>query len=110
LKLKRHNPIWILGGDFNCLPDSGEIQKIKHDGFISLINDQQPTKASGLGGEANVILDYLFAGLDKYSIHAKIMQADFMNKLNQGSQTIIEGAMVSDHRPILGCLPVEVKS
>ena len=35
LKVNRHKPIWILGGDFNCLPDSDEINKVKDDGFLS---------------------------------------------------------------------------
>ena len=106
--VKRHRPLWILGGDFNCLPDSCEITKIKEDGFITLVNDQQPTKASGLGGETTIILDYLFAGLDKYSLDASVRQAGFMDKIDQNSKTIVDGPMISDHCPILGYLPVNV--
>ena len=107
-KMKRHKPVWILGGDFNCLPDSDEIRKIRSNGFFNLIHDHQPTKASGLGSEAGIILDYLFAGLDNYSIDATIMQTDFTEQLRQVSQTVIDGPMISDHRPISGYLPIKV--
>ena len=71
---------------------------------MSLVNDNQATKASGLGGEANIVLDYLFVGLEKYSIDKYI----FQEGAEKFSKTITDGPMISDHRPILAYLPLKI--
>jgi endonuclease/exonuclease/phosphatase family metal-dependent hydrolase len=44
-------PIWILAGDFNCMPDSWEIMNLLKMNYLDLNPDKGTgTKAKGLGG------------------------------------------------------------
>jgi len=65
----RHSPVWILAGDFNFTEDSEEYMYIKRRNFIDSVTPARKispwghgTKAKGVGNDATLTLDYVFAG------------------------------------------------
>ncbi len=77
--------IWIIGGDFNTLPDSEEIAVIRRAGFIDAIPDKRIEVADQGGGFSGgtgtkwslgdmdsppIVLDYIFCGLDQFTFPA----------------------------------------
>ncbi|HLO34279.1 MAG TPA: endonuclease/exonuclease/phosphatase family protein [Anaerolineales bacterium] len=100
---KRLPAIWVLGGDFNCMPSAPEIKALEGANFIDL----NPAKGTGTKGttvpieKATITLDYLFAGPAYYSIDPYLaMQAIRANPLPLAQYR------VSDHFPILADVPI----
>jgi endonuclease/exonuclease/phosphatase family metal-dependent hydrolase len=102
-KDKRLQAIWVLGGDFNCMPNAPEIKALERMNFIDL----NPTKGSGTKGttvpveRATITLDYLFAGPAYFSIDPYLaIQATNANPLP------LSQYRVSDHFPVLADVPI----
>jgi endonuclease/exonuclease/phosphatase family metal-dependent hydrolase len=100
---RRLPAIWVLGGDFNCMPSAPEIKALEQANFIDL----NPGKGSGTKGttvpieKATITLDYLFAGPAYYSIDPYLaMQTAGANPLP------LSQYRVSDHFPVLADVPI----
>jgi endonuclease/exonuclease/phosphatase family metal-dependent hydrolase len=99
----RHSPIWIIAGDFNCIPESIEYQTMVRRGFIDLvINKGSGTKAAGLGNEPTITLDYVFAGPRFEAIDPTYAGAHIGNNKVEVNQT----TKVSDHFPLIVRVPI----
>jgi hypothetical protein len=77
--------LWIIGGDFNTLPDSEEIAVIRRAGFVDVIPDKRievSDRDGGFSGHTGtkwslgdtdsppIVLDYIFCGLEQFSFPA----------------------------------------
>ncbi len=100
---KRMPSVWVIGGDFNCMPSSPEIIGMKGVNFIDL----NPNKGSGTKGssvpilEATITLDYLFAGPAFYSLDPYLAELG----LNVNPLPLAQYC-VSDHFPVLADVPI----
>ncbi|MCG8687610.1 MAG: endonuclease/exonuclease/phosphatase family protein [Desulfobacterales bacterium] len=104
--VNRHKPVWIVAGDFNFTPTSTEYQYIVKRNFISLIKDDPPTKAKGLGKSPTLTVDYVFAGPLYYSIDP----SDAKNRItNNRVESENDQIKVSDHYPMLVQVPILVE-
>lgn len=97
----RYKPVWIVAGDFNFTPESTEYAYIVKRNFISLLDGR--TKASGLGAEPTLQVDYVFAGPLYYSIDP----SDATNRVR--SNRVEEDVKVSDHYPMIVTVPILVE-
>ncbi len=101
-KFERRPAVWVLGGDFNCIPTSPEIVAMKQPNFIDL----NPNKGGGAKGTtvpieaASITLDYLFAGPAFYSIDPYLAE-----QRAQNNPLPLE-YRVSDHLPVLADVPI----
>jgi len=95
----RHEPVWILAGDFNSTKSSHEYKAIQDVNFMDVIKKDTATKAPGAGKEATLILDYIFAGPAFVSLDPLIMSAGI--KSNH-----VEDIRVSDHCPLIANIPI----
>lgn len=66
---KRHSPVWVIAGDFNFTEESAEYELIMRTNFIDTVPEDgkhsrwgRGTKASGVGNNPTLTLDYIFAG------------------------------------------------
>jgi endonuclease/exonuclease/phosphatase family metal-dependent hydrolase len=104
--IERPPAVWILAGDFNCMPTSPEIGSIQRMNFIDL----NPNKASGTKGKgvplkkATITLDYIFAGPAYYALDPY-----FVRKEIEGNPTPFTHYQVSDHFPIIAEIPIAAK-
>ncbi len=109
---KRHQPIWVITGDFNFTPESVEYQTMLRRGFIDLMPKRfahqsvshRPTKAKGAGNDPTITLDYVFAGprlaaLDPHHVEDGI----------QDNKVETEQVKASDHYPLIVDLPISVE-
>lgn len=100
---KKPSALWILAGDFNCTPDSPEIQKIERMNFI----DMNPDKGQGSKGQgfpenrAEITVDYIFAGPRHHVFETKSLQTVIQN-----NSTPLYHLTGSDHYPVLAEVPV----
>jgi len=100
---KRHSPIWILAGDFNFTEESVEYAYIKRRNFIDAIPTERKesqfgkgTKAKGVGNDATLTLDYIFAGPKFVSLDPMIEEKGL-----RGNEVIHDHIYrVSDHYPV----------
>ena len=99
----RRPAIWVLGGDFNCMPSAPEIKSLERINFIDL----NPAKGAGTKGtgfpikQATITLDYLFAGPAYYSIDPYLAV-----HATGANPTPLAQYRVSDHFPILADVPI----
>lgn len=101
----RHKPIWVVAGDFNCIPESLEYTTLVRRGFVDLVqNKGTGTKAAGLGNEPTITLDYVFAGPRFESIDPHYAALHTKHNRVQVNQT----TMVSDHFPLIAAVPIAV--
>ena len=99
----RHPPIWIIAGDFNFTPESIEYLTMVRRGFIDLIPSHSVgTKASGLGRDPTLTLDYVFAGPRFEAIDPAVAAEGI--KFNHVE--VSEDVKVSDHFPLIIDLPI----
>jgi endonuclease/exonuclease/phosphatase family metal-dependent hydrolase len=104
--LDRQPAIWILAGDFNCMPNSPELGSIQRMNFIDL----NPNKGSGTKGKgvllkkATITLDYIFAGPAYYALDPY-----FVRKEIEGNPTPFTQYRVSDHFPVFAEVPIVVR-
>jgi endonuclease/exonuclease/phosphatase family metal-dependent hydrolase len=98
--------IWVLAGDFNCVPQSHEVAKIQSMGFLDLNpNKGTGTRANVPGQAATVTLDYIFAGPQYASTTPYIIREQFKNN----PKPIYKVAIVN-HFPLLAKLALSVES
>lgn len=99
----RHEPLWILAGDFNSTPlspVSSEYKLIQDLNFMDMVpNKGCGTKAPGTGKEATLTLDYIFAG-PKFLALAPIITEGLILGNN------VLDIRVSDHFPMIATIPV----
>lgn len=99
----RWRPLWIMGGDFNCMPSAPELRMLKDMNFIDL----NPNKGSGTKGKgiplkkATITLDYLFAGPAYYSIDPFIA-----TKVTENNPLPLNDFAISDHFPVMANVPI----
>ncbi len=100
---ERHPPIWIIGGDFNFTPESVEYLTMVRRGFIDLIPSHDVgTKASGLGRDPTLTLDYVFAGPRFEAIDPAVAAEGIrFNHVEVNNEV-----RVSDHFPLIIDLPI----
>ena len=71
-------PIWILGGDLNGIPESDEVTMLTRARFFDLCRAKEfGTKRKHNGARAELTLDYLFAGVVHHGISEHV--APMMN-------------------------------
>lgn len=95
-------PVWVITGDFNSTPASPEIERMHRLNFLDLNpNKGKGNKASGLGKEESLTVDYIFAGPKFVALNPYIAEREI-----QGSPTPFTHVKVSDHFPILAEVPI----
>jgi len=105
-QFKRMPAVWVIGGDFNCMPLSPEISAMGQMNFIDL----SPHKGPGTKGDhvpivdATITLDYLFAGPAYYSLDPYLAKI-----ATDRNPTPLEPYKVSDHFPVLADVPLPSK-
>jgi len=102
---ERHNPVWVLAGDFNFTRESAEYQYLTRRNFVDLVTPE-PTKAAGLGEDPTIALDYVFAGPRYYSVNPRPSEED----LRRNRVLVNEELRVSDHYPIVATIPIVLNS
>ncbi|MBN1287054.1 MAG: endonuclease/exonuclease/phosphatase family protein [Anaerolineae bacterium] len=96
--------VWILAGDFNCVPDSAEIRTLQAMNFLDL----HPHKGAGTKGvglapsEATITVDYIFAGPKYVALNPFIAE-----QCVQANPKPLSNIAVSDHFPLIAQLPIE---
>jgi len=96
----RHEPMWILAGDFNSTPESQEYRMVKDLNFMDMVPDKGAgTKASGTGREATLTLDYVFAGPKFIALNPPLTEAMIQNNR-------VRDVRVSDHFPMNATIPI----
>lgn len=101
--IKRHEPLWVLVGDFNFTQESEEYESIKRMNFVDVIvpDKKAPgTKAKGLGKPATIVVDYIFAGPKFIALDPNITKIDHIeNCVDHDSKS-------SDHYPCIATITV----
>lgn len=99
----RHNPIWVIAGDFNFTPESTEYKKMVRGGFIDLIpNHDLGTKTSGLGRRPTLTVDYVFAG----PRFASIDPGFAAENITHNHVLYNDRVRISDHLPLIVSVPI----
>jgi len=99
---KRHEPVWILAGDFNFTGDSVEYDTIKRMNFMDVVYKKgSGTKASGAGKPPTLVLDYIFAGPKFIALDPLIAETSQLK--NNCVDTQPKG---SDHYPSYAMIPL----
>jgi endonuclease/exonuclease/phosphatase family metal-dependent hydrolase len=95
---KRHQPLWILAGDFNFTPFSHEYKTIQQNNFVDVVPEKSlATKARGLGNTPALTVDYVFAG----------PKSVYMDLDGNCENQVLHHTKVSDHYPM--CAKISVK-
>ena len=102
----RHQPIWVVAGDFNFTPSSVEYHRmISPGGFVDLVPDKKlGTKTSRLGRRPTLTLDYVFAATEFVSLDHEYLYAH----INNNRVIYDEFVKVSDHFPLAATLPIRL--
>ncbi len=116
---ERHQPVWILCGDFNFTENSVEYNHIMRRNFIDTTpvtkrtntilepnGDRvvhKGTKAKGAGNPATLTLDYIFAG-PKFIALDPLFSEEGM--LSAGNNVVEHKINSSDHYPVISELPL----
>jgi endonuclease/exonuclease/phosphatase family metal-dependent hydrolase len=96
---KRHQPLWILAGDFNFTPASREYETILKMNFVDVVPEKKlATKARGLGNTPALTVDYVFAGPTCIS----------MNIAGTCKNQVLHDTKVSDHYPMCAAISLEI--
>jgi len=98
----RHNPIWVLAGDFNFTRQSGEYTYLTRRNFMDLISGDHPTKSSGLGKDPTLAVDYVFAGPRFHAFDPTLAELDIQPNL----VIVNDFFRISDHYPIVAKVPI----
>lgn len=100
----RHEPLWILAGDFNSTPESPisyEYKLMQDLNFMDMVpNKGRGTKAPGAGEDATLTLDYIFAGPKFIALNPL-----FIESLIRGNK-VHDDIKVSDHFPMIATIPI----
>lgn len=100
----RHEPLWILAGDFNSTPESPvspEYKLIQDLNFMDMVpNKGKGTKAPGTGEDATLTLDYIFAGPKFIALNPL-----FIEGFIKGNK-VYDEIKVSDHFPMVATIPI----
>ncbi|MCP4367138.1 MAG: hypothetical protein GY797_03330 [Deltaproteobacteria bacterium] len=116
---ERHQPVWLLCGDFNFTENSIEHEYIMRRNFIDTtpqskrekqtepdptgkpgVIEHNGTKAKGAGNPATLTLDYIFAGPKFVAFDPIFTEAKMLNNTVEYSITS------SDHYPIISKIPM----
>ena len=96
---KRHQPLWILAGDFNFTPNSREYETIQKMHFMDVVPVKgSGTKSRGLGNMAALTVDYVFAGPESIS----------MNPEGIRNNHVFHQIKVSDHYPMYAKITLKI--
>jgi endonuclease/exonuclease/phosphatase family metal-dependent hydrolase len=101
--IERHEPLWVLVGDFNFTPESEEYLTIKHLNFVDVILPEKKapgTKAKGVGKPATIVVDYVFAGPKFISLDPNITQFDLLENC------VDHDIKCSDHYPCVATITI----
>lgn len=100
----RHEPLWILAGDFNSTPESPvshEYKLMEDLNFMDMVyNKGKGTKAPGTGEDATLTLDYIFAGPKFIALNPL-----FIEGFIKGNK-VFDDIKVSDHFPMVATIPI----
>ena len=100
---ERCEPVWILAGDFNFTPESGEYEYIERLNFIDVVPLKgSGTKAKGAGNPATLTVDYIFAGPKYISLDPVITSAKIKNNY------VYHETKSSDHYPMYAKIPITI--
>lgn len=112
---ERHQPVWILCGDFNFTENSDEYDYIMRRNFIDTTPPERRkqitpgpngnlnhsgTKAKGAGNPAALTLDYIFAGPKFVALDPLFSDAGMLDN------SVNHNIMSSDHFPIISKIPL----
>jgi endonuclease/exonuclease/phosphatase family metal-dependent hydrolase len=98
---ERHEPVWILTGDFNSTNESHEYRAIQGLNFMDVIkNKGSGTKAPGVGHVATLTLDYVFVGPAFVALDPLILGVQI------ASNHVVQEVRVSDHFPMVANIPI----
>jgi endonuclease/exonuclease/phosphatase family metal-dependent hydrolase len=102
----RHSPVWVIAGDFNFTEESAEYAYIKRVNFIDTVPEDgkksrwgHGTKASGVGNDPTLTLDYIFAGPKFVSLDPAIVAEMHRNRVIHDHKL-----RASDHYPVLSSM------
>ena len=96
---KRHQPLWILTGDFNFAPTSIEYETIQKMNFMDIVPVKGlGTKSRGLGNIAALTVDYVFAGPKPISMDIEEIR----------NNQVLPQVKVSDHYPMYAKIPLNI--
>ena len=101
---ERHNPIWVIAGDFNFTRQSAEYQYLTRRNFMDLLPDDKPTKSSGLGKDPTLAVDYIFAGPRFYSFDPVLAEIG----IKKNDVIVDDYVRVSDHYPVVANVPIVI--
>jgi endonuclease/exonuclease/phosphatase family metal-dependent hydrolase len=99
---ERHEPLWVLAGDYNFTEESEEFQTIQRMNFMDVIPKGMKgtgTKAKGASNPATLVVDYIFAGPKFISLDPHIIGRELDNNCVDHE---IHG---SDHYPCCAKIP-----
>ncbi|MBT5746383.1 MAG: hypothetical protein HOI31_08835, partial [Gammaproteobacteria bacterium] len=86
--------LWVIGGDFNAVPESAEIARIRASGFVDATADKRIEDENGdrhlnqqwgskwsLGDKQRpaLVLDYIFCGVSPNVDSAKVSRVEVLN-------------------------------
>lgn len=102
----RYSPVWIITGDFNFTEESSEYEFVKRANFVDTVpgagiqtDRGRGTKASGIGKNPTLTLDYVFAGPKFVSLDPAIAPEFAVNKVVRDDEV-----RASDHYPVLSTM------
>ena len=97
----RHEPVWILAGDFNFTPASVEYESIMKMNFLDVVLKKgSGTKSSGPGNPPTLTLDYVLAGPNFLAFNPVITGVETLNNC------VDIRTKGSDHYPLYAKIPL----
>jgi endonuclease/exonuclease/phosphatase family metal-dependent hydrolase len=106
---ERYSPVWIITGDFNFTEESSEYEFVKRANFVDTVPEAGTkadsgcgTKASGIGKDPTLTLDYVFAGPKFVSLDPAISPEFRQNKVIRDSEV-----RASDHYPVVSTMQLK---
>lgn len=116
-KVERGASVWILGGDFNCTPNSPTIARIKAMNFLDLNPEKGTGSKRGRVGHpaSDLTLDYLFAGpkyiaFDHLSAEREVLRNPEPLHTVSGKNSKRIDLDASDHFPVFGSFTIPDRS
>ena len=99
---------WVLGGDFNTMLDSGELDPLRLDGFTALsARDAVDGAFTYLGARHRSLIDHVFLSPNMVHNDASGDDADFFILANDKEYSDFLNR-ISDHRPVVARLSLNV--
>jgi len=106
---ERYSPVWIITGDFNFTEESSEYEFVERANFVDTVPEAgtmtasgRGTKASGIGKNPTLTLDYVFAGPKFVSLDPAIAPEFKQNKVIRDHEI-----RASDHYPVLSTMQLK---